>query len=64
MQAVKSSPSQAVQRTEPAKRTERQTKPDAQTQAATAKKAEEQTPPRATVNTRGEMVGRLLNVSA
>ena len=64
MEAVKSSPSQAVQRTEAAKRSERQSKPDAKTETAAAKKTEEQTPPRATVNTRGEMIGRLLNVRA
>lgn len=64
MEAVKSSPSQAVQRAEAAKRTERQAKPDAQAEAVAAKKSQVQALQRSTTNTQGQTIGRLLNVRA
>lgn len=64
MQAAKASPSQPIQAAEAGKRTERRTQAEAKPDALAAKKAEEPTPPRATTNTRGEMIGRLLNVRA
>ncbi|RFO95419.1 hypothetical protein DIC66_18165 [Rhodoferax lacus] len=70
MEAVKTSSSQALQapqaskRVERTERTEPRSNPETQAQALAAKKAEVQPPPRATVNTRGEIVGQLLNVKA
>jgi hypothetical protein len=70
MEAVKTSSSQVLQATPSSKRVERTERaeqrpnPEAQAQAHGAKKAEVQTPPRASVNTRGETVGQLLNVKA
>lgn len=64
MEAVKASPNQPVKAPEASKRTERQNKPETNPDTVAAKKADEHAPQRATTNTRGETIGRLLNVRA
>jgi hypothetical protein len=53
-----------VKATQASQRSERKTETEAKPDRASSQKAAEQTPPRATTNTRGEMIGRLLNVRA
>lgn len=64
MDLVKASATKPTAAVDATQRTDRKTKPEAKPEAVAAKKAEEQTPPRATTNTRGEMLGQLLNVRA
>jgi hypothetical protein len=61
---VQGSVTTPVKATQASQRTERKTEAEAKPDRANAQKAAEQTPPRATTNTRGEMIGRLLNVRA
>lgn len=68
MEPVKASSTPALQATNASKRTTTSTDVEAEAkakrEALAAKKPEEQAPPRATINTRGEKVGQLLNVTA
>jgi hypothetical protein len=64
MDPVKAKSAQPVKAPEAAKRvTQQEDKPQAKPEAVAAKKAYEQ-PPRTTTNTRGETLGRHLNVTA
>jgi hypothetical protein len=62
MDPVSAKPAQPVKAPEATKR-QMQDKPEAKPEAASAKKAYEQQP-RTTTNTRGETLGRHLNVTA
>jgi hypothetical protein len=64
MQAVRASPSQSLPAADASKRAQRQTQAQDRPDVLAAKKAEEQAQARATTNTRGETLGRLLNVKA
>jgi hypothetical protein len=63
MDPVKARTTPPVKAPEAPKRAEQQAKPEVKAEAVVAKKAPEQAP-RPTTNTRGEALGRLLNVSA
>jgi hypothetical protein len=63
MEAVKAGAAQPVKAPEATKRATQQSKPEAKPVAAVAPKTYEQAP-RPTTNTRGETLGRHLNVSA
>jgi hypothetical protein len=63
MDPVKASASQALKATEASKRPSQQAKSDVNPDAVAAKKAAEQAA-RPTTNTRGETLGRHLNVTA
>jgi hypothetical protein len=63
MDPVKAGTTQPVKAAEAPKPVAQAKKPEAQREATVAEKAPEQAP-RPTTNTRGEAIGRLLNVSA
>jgi hypothetical protein len=63
MDPVKAGTAQAVKAPEAPKRATQQAKPDASPEAVAAKKTPDPAP-RPTTNTRGETLGRVLNVSA
>jgi hypothetical protein len=63
MDPVKSSSTQPVKALEATKRSAQQAKPENKPEAVAAKKAYEQAP-KPTTNTRGETLGRHLNVTA
>ena len=63
MEAVKAQPAQPVKAVEAPKRVDQHTKPEEKPEAVAAKKALEQAQ-RPTTNTRGETLGRHLNVTA
>jgi hypothetical protein len=63
MDPVKAGKAQAVNAPEAPKRVSQQPKPESKPEVVAAKKSPEQAP-RPTTNTRGETLGRLLNVSA
>jgi|APCry1669188970_1035186.scaffolds.fasta_scaffold37654_2 hypothetical protein len=63
MDPVKARKTEPVKAPEAPKRVAQQAKPESKPEAVASKKAPEQAP-RPTTNTRGETLGRLLNVSA
>jgi hypothetical protein len=63
MDPVKARTSNPVKAPEATKRTDQQSRPETKPDPVVAKKAPDQAP-RPTTNTRGESLGRLLNVSA
>lgn len=64
MDLVKASAPKPASKVEATQRTRQQAQSEPQADGTKAKKAAEPSPPRATTNTRGELIGQLLNVKA